>query len=217
MSAQKIRLSRIVDCAFAQLSVDRGPASEFSKISIIQTVAMVASHVSLPSSPGAFIDSRNMSSNLMVQLSYVYEIVDYLTRYKQFPDNRGRFTIEDAKDFSWAKHGKILKPRTVAKFWEENKLASPYIYSLLRNQSFRAGPDTNPAQVAKWLRVYFSKSCRVQNFLGTAAYAADVLDQLVQIRIEDFQHLQRRVPVIRPFSTLEQRLVRIPTRYEAIE
>lgn len=101
--------------------------------------------------------ARTRSSRPTEPFEYVFEIVDYLLRYDRYPDGRGRFTLEDAKDYAWAKRGKVLKVRTLAKYWEENRLAAPYIYAFLRHRSFRATDETRPQEVINWLTVFFRR------------------------------------------------------------
>ena len=120
-------------------------------------------------------------------------------------------------DFAWAKRGKVLKVRTLGKYWEENRLAAPYIYAFFRYRSFRATDDTRPQEVVHWLTLFFSRGRRVRRLFGHAAYAADVLAKIVDQREGDFVDVRRQCPQIRPFSAAELELVPIPTRLEPIE
>ena len=145
------------------------------------------------------------------QFEYVYEIVDYLLRYDRFPDGRDRFKLEDAKDFAWAIRGEILEVRTVAKYWEENRLAAPYIYALFRLRCVRAA-DLRQREAINGLTKLFSNERRVRRLFGHAAYAADVLAKLVDQREGDFKDVKRVCPSLEPFSEAELGLVQIPTR-----
>jgi hypothetical protein len=156
------------------------------------------------------------STRPLVQFEYVFEIVDYLVRYDRFPDGRDRFKLEDAKDFVWAKRGKVLKVRTVEKYWEENRLAAPYIYALFRLRYIHA-VDLSPHKAAAGLTKLFSNERRVRRLFGHAAYAADVLAKLVDQRERDFKDIERVCPPVAPFSAEELDLVPTPSRLEPIE
>ena len=145
------------------------------------------------------------------QFEYVYEIVDYLVRYDRFPDGRDRFKLEDAKDFAWAIRGELLEVRTVAKYWEENRLAAPYIYALFRPRYAREA-GLQPREAINGLTKLFSNERRVRRLFGHAAYAADVLAKLVDQREGDFKGVKRVCPTLEPFSEAELGLVQIPTR-----
>jgi hypothetical protein len=147
---------------------------------------------------------------------YVFEIVAYLLRYDRFPDGRDRFKIDSAKDFAWAKLGRVGSVRTVAKYWEENRLVAPYIYAMFHYRSFRATDETRPQHAINWLTMFFSQKRRVRRMFGHAAHAADVLAKIVEQREGDFIGVTRECPPARPFSVKELGLVPIPTRLESI-
>ena len=225
MAFRKFRLPETVSL------LDRPPAVEglgpeaaqvikFWTVSVLFACAILEGEK--PSKPGTPEPGRSgltaaRSSRPADPFEYVFEIVDYLLRYDRFPDGRDRFKLEDAKDFAWAKRGKVLKLRTVTKYWEENRLAAPYIYAFFRYRSFRAADETRPEHVINWLTLLFSKGRRVRRLFGQAAYAADVLAKIVDQREGDFLDVERECPQITPFSAAELELVPTPTRQEPLE
>jgi hypothetical protein len=184
---------------------------------VAQCFAVTSAAASRHSEPQPVDAVQARSSRPADSFEYVFEIVEYLLRYERHPDGRGRFTLEDAKDFAWAKRGRMVKLRTVTKYWEENRLVAPYIYAFLQNRSFRATDKTRPTHVINWLTLFFSKERRVSRLFGRAAYAADVLSKIFDQREGDFVDLKRDCPQIKPFSATELELIPVPTRLEPLE
>jgi hypothetical protein len=221
MALRKIRLADTVALLDRPPAVE-GFSSEAAKVVKVWSVSVLfaSSHLdgakprkSQIRAPARLLTKNNRPTD---PFEYVFEIVDYLLRYDQFPDARDRFKIDSAKDFAWAKLGRVGSIRTVAKYWEENRLVAPYIYAIFSYRSFRAASETRPEQVRDWLTLFFSNERRVRRFFGRAAYAADVLGKIVEQRAGDFIGLKREAPDIRPFSDIELALVQTPTRLEPI-
>ena len=143
------------------------------------------------------------------ELHYVYLIVSYLCRCKKYELDASKFNIETAKGVlgQTSPRKKPYKVSRIEKIWLQYKNAAPYIfafYGYLRGLRRQVG----------WPRLILTprKGCfrraAVETINRRAAYAADVLTGLARdVRVGDFNDIERATPPLRSFSTIEMAVI----------
>jgi hypothetical protein len=151
--------------------------------------------------------SRAQKRRTRRELKYVYFIVLYMCRYKEFLGQDGKFNLETAKQFVIeTKHeGKqTYGISKVSKTWEKYKSAAPYIFAFHRFLS-ELRPFKSPTEAVEFFENLASGRPRLDRILGRAAYAADILSSRVKsIRDGDFRNIARHKSRLRAFSVDEK-------------
>ena len=110
-----------------------------------------------------------------------------------------RWEVESAKPYKVSK---------IEKIWLQYKNAAPYIfafYGYLRGLRREVG---SPKLILNSLEEFASDERRLKKLIGRAAYAADVLTGLARdVRVGDFDNIERAAPPLRSFSTIEMALI----------
>lgn len=158
--------------------------------------------------------SRNLYNRSRVaesDLRYIYLIVEYLCRCKQYGYEH-KADIETAKQFiSQCAHegNDTYGVSKIEKLWLKYKDSAPYIFSFYRFISRGLGRKAKqPEEVLSFLETLASDKDRMKELIGRAAYAADILDKLARnVRIKDFVDVQRAIPSLRPFNEFELAMI----------
>jgi hypothetical protein len=158
--------------------------------------------------------SRNLYNRSRVaerDLRYIYLIVEYLCRCKQYGYGN-KADIETAKQFiSQCAHegNDTYGVSKIEKLWLKYKDSAPYIFSFHRFIAPGLGRKAKwPEEVLTFLETLASDRDRMKELIGRAAYAADILDKLARnVRIKDFDDVQRAMPPLRPFNEIELAMI----------
>lgn len=141
------------------------------------------------------------------QLFYVYQIAEYLCRYKNSKLDDTKFTIEYAKLFV-EKKTQTLTRRTLSKYWEENKRAAPYIFAFYHFYSSTIAGAASIDQFVEALEQLCETQQHLIKLLGEAAHTADVLaGKARRVRQADFREVKRVEPQLAAFNADEMQII----------
>jgi hypothetical protein len=141
-------------------------------------------------------------------LRYVYKVVDYMCRYKQYGGDKLNCNIESAKSFIELSEGNGYSRRNISTCWEKYKKAAPYIFASYQLFSRGLQKTITPDEVMDWLEKFTSKQKRLTRFVGRAAYAADILTgHARKVRQRDFEGFDRIAPPMRSFTKEELAII----------
>jgi hypothetical protein len=160
----------------------------------------------------------------VVELEYVYSIVDYLCRYKDYDGDAVWFNIETAKDFvrlsikkDLVKVKRAYGDSKISKIWERYSAAAPYIYGLYPLFSRLIRNLISTQNAVTLLEKLASKQKLLMGLAGRAAYAADILvGKARKVRQRDFRVIPRVRPPIRKFTAEELSIIHSINRKGAI-
>ncbi len=155
------------------------------------------------------------------ELHYVYWIISYLCRCKQHGLDANKFTIETAKQYiaQWGNEGKrTYGVSRIEKIWLKYRHAAPFIfgfYSFLRGLRHDVG---SPKRLLESFEKLALNEQLLTQLIGRAAYAADVLQQVVpdDLEMSDFTDIPRVPPPLRSFGVKERMVIESIDRKAAI-
>jgi hypothetical protein len=138
------------------------------------------------------------------QILYVHKIMDYLCRHQKFGMAENKFNIECAKKFV-EKTNETVKARTFGKYWEESKQAAPYIFAFYAFLASTLKESASIDQFIDALGQLGKNDQQLNQLLGHAAYAADILVKTKArgVRRLDFRDVRRVEPHLAAFDADE--------------
>jgi hypothetical protein len=151
-------------------------------------------------------------------MMHVHAIMSYVCRYKKYGSDPHKLTIEAAKQFVIAKENKPSVSK-ISKTWEAHTQAASYIFSFV--SFFSATRQMRSIdELVDRLEAIASNQRLVDELLGKAAYAADVLKDIARhVRHDDFKMVRTVEPALENFDSHELRIIQSIelTRSEDIE
>ena len=141
------------------------------------------------------------------ELFYVRQIVEYLCRGVQSHVDEKKRTIECAKIFVENTDRKLTK-RTLGKYWEDNKQAAPYTFAFYEFLVSTVNQAVSIDQFVDTLEQLAKDQKRLDQLLGHAAYAADIVaNQARKVRVRDFMEVKREPPQLPTFTEDEIQII----------
>ncbi len=149
-----------------------------------------------------------------VETRIVFQIVDYLCRVEADGSfKKNKFTINFAKNLV----REMQKPHDderphgeskISKIWEKYAPSAAVVYAAYKIMP-HLGAAESPEQISRALREMSAEPQRVRRFIGTAAYAADVLDKTTvrKVFIKSFEAAPRERCSPEPFSDQEREAI----------
>ena len=149
------------------------------------------------------------------ELAYVQKIVNYLCLCAQSKVDEKKCTVEYAKIFveetdnaSKEKTGKALKRTAIGNRWEKNRQAASYIFAFYESYSSVVNGAASIDQFVDMLEQLAINQQRLNQLLGHAAYAADILAKTAHnVRLKDFEDVQRVEPQCTTFNADELEMI----------
>jgi len=128
---------------------------------------------------------------------------------QKFDMTQSKFNIECAKKFI-EKTDKKLKPRTFGKYWETSKQAAPYIFAFYPFLASAVEGSASIDQCVDALEQLAKDDQQLNQLLGEAAYAADILAPLARnVRVQDFKEVTRAAPQLAAFTADEIQIITV--------
>lgn len=146
------------------------------------------------------------------ELGYIYQLIDFLCRYKDYNHDNSKFDITAAIYFvakEMHEGDKTYGESRIEKIWHKYKDAAPYVYAFYRCFSSRLVNPISIKDVMKCIENLASDHGRLMDLIGKAAYVADILSErkVRNVRIKDFANVPRVRPSTDPFSTDELTII----------
>ena len=141
------------------------------------------------------------------QLMYVHKIVDYLCRCQKVGITQSKCNIECAKKFI-QKIDEELTARTLGKYWEKSKQAAPYVFAFYPFLASALDRATSIHQFVDALEQLAKNDTQLEQLLGEAAHAADILAPVAhKVRVQDFKDVTRAPPRLAAFTPDESQII----------
>jgi len=146
------------------------------------------------------------------ELGYVYQLIDFLCRYKDNNPDPSKFDITGAIYFvakQMHEDDKTYGESGIEKIWHKYKDAAPYIYSFYECLSSRLADAISINETKQCIKNLASDHSRLASLIGKAAYVADILSEMKvrNVRIQDFANVTRVRPSTSQFSAEELTII----------
>lgn len=184
---------------------------------------------SLSVNPSGKVFLSKISKN-QAKIEAIYLLVDFLLRTRHYSGER-RIVLEDAYEYvaAWSKssasHNELgtrlnltpLKPRTVLEYWRQLRAAAPIVYATRRHFPHIATYKNFTELVTDLHKLCIDRETR-NRFLGEAAFAADVLNELAKdFSSKAYKKIVRVAPDAQPFRDFELEIINSIDRSGSLE
>ena len=146
------------------------------------------------------------------ELGYIYQLIDFLCRYKDNNPDPSKFDITGAIYFvakQMHEDDKTYGESGIEKIWHKYKDAAPYIYSFYECLSSRLAGAISINEAIKGIRNLAADHDRLTDLIGKAASVVDILSErkVRNVRTQDFANVTRVRPSTSPFAAEELTII----------
>jgi hypothetical protein len=183
---------------FSLLKRRKGHALLFEMLTVFLTSDGVNAFLNSPRSPRGWLSRLRKDK----EISCVYQITSYLCRYREYGQDPKKSGVQYAKAFVEKARNTDVTRRTLAKYWETNKQAAPYIFAFYVSLRDAVRRVNSIHEMVDLFAKLSADQELMDRLLGNAAHMADLLGELHvrRVRTKDFKSVVCVRPNLTPFD-----------------